>query len=87
MTSAIATAITVPNDSATGIHERVARPCRCARCGGRNSPTGPAGVRADPLERGGEAAVAGAAGWPVEGAPVLTVGSCDGGEGAGGGSV
>ena len=40
MTSAIATMMTVPNDSATGTHDRDATPgCLRARSGGRNSPT------------------------------------------------
>ena len=40
MTRAIATMMTVPNDSATGTHERDASPgCLRLRSGGRNSPT------------------------------------------------
>ena len=75
MTSAIATMMTVPNDSATGNHERDARPFAGAACGGWNTPTSLGGRGASgSRHRGGRggrrrrayaAAAAGAAGGAV----------------------
>ena len=64
MTSAIATMMTVPNDSATGTHERDASPgCLRLRCGGRKSPTactGAAGAGAGGAAAGAAVAASGA---------------------------
>ena len=72
MTSAIATMITLPNDSATGTHERDASPF-CRRCvGGWNGVTGcvgcawVAGWAVTGVDEGGALSAAADCGLPTD---------------------